>query len=66
MAGVLSSSSEHEANATANTAQTIHVANLKNLIDFICCLTYVYRTNLRPASVLITFFFEHSHPLNKE
>ena len=35
MAGVLSSSSEHEANATANTAQTINVANLKNLIDFI-------------------------------
>jgi len=35
MAEVLSSSSEHEANVTANTALTINVANLKNFIDFI-------------------------------
>jgi hypothetical protein len=41
MAEVLSSSSEHEANATANAAQTINVANLKNFIDFILFYNFV-------------------------
>jgi hypothetical protein len=41
MAGVLSSSLEHEANATAKTAQTINVADLKNFIDFILFYNFV-------------------------
>jgi len=40
MTEFLSSSSEHEANAMANTAQTIEVVNFKKLTGFILILFF--------------------------